>query len=173
MDRCHSPAFPVVRAGFVPGFAFLCLFELLSVVSSVGALLRYLLLCGGTLLGSSGVSASQSVLEFCLRPIVCGNDAGARPSPRFSSIPQHRRDFIFRICAIYARSHRALCPASQAFIFLICAVLIRTASARYPLHFFPLLPPGLAARMMLRRSCLRGVQIGFQRCRSWKSVHIL
>ena len=53
---------------------------------------------------------------------------------------------------------------SSGAIFSIYAVLTRTANGRSPLHFFPLLPPGLAARMMLRRSGFR--QIRFKRCKS-------
>ena len=69
--------------------------EMLSVVCSVGSLLRYQSICGGAFAGSSGEYAGRSVLQSYLGPVVFGDDVEASSSPCFSSISLQRLDAIF------------------------------------------------------------------------------
>ena len=104
------------------------------------------------------------VLEACLRSVVRGYDAGAHLSAFFIDFAASQGFYLLNLRS--SRSHTpGIVPRIAGFHFWICAALTRTDSAGCRLHFFPLLPPGLAARMMLRRSGFRSFQIGFKRCK--------
>ena len=56
---------------------------------------------------------------------------------------------------------------------LILAAFFTLERSSVPCAIFHLLPPGLVARIMLRRSGFRGFQIGFKRCKRLNLVDLV